>query len=187
MLCSGAGNDLLLNAKVRQIGMQIANFVVLVLTLGVLVWYAYETMRLRRAAVDQVEGMAKPCLTIFARLRDATDTILEMHSAVGWTVAQGDDGNFVVQNIGTGVALNVKYHFRPLDPSEANRPVQASYFLNVLAGQKISMPEPLNVSKYCGECEVVFQFESIGGRHYQTTVTMNNHVLTGFRLETVEA
>src|ERR1035438_4324629 len=70
MLCSGAGNDLLLNAKVRQIGMQIANFVVLVLTLGVLVWYAYETMRLRRAAVDQVEGMAKPCLTIFARLRD---------------------------------------------------------------------------------------------------------------------
>ena len=169
-----------------QIGMQIANSVVLVLTLGVLVWYAYETMRLRKAAVDQVEGMAKPCLTIFARLRDAADTILEMHGAAGGTVAHSDDGNFVVQNIGTGVALNVMYHFRQLDLSEANQPVRGSYFLNVLAGQKICMPEPLKVPKYCGECEVVFQFESIGGRHYRTTVTMNNHVLTGFRLETIK-
>lgn len=107
-----------------------------------------------------------------------------MHGAVGATVAHGDAGNFVVQNIGTDVALNVRYRF--VDLANPKRPAQESYLLNVLQGQKITMPEPLNFSAYSGECEVVFRFESIGGRSYQSTVSMNCHLLTAFRLETVK-
>jgi hypothetical protein len=108
---------------------------------------------------------------------------LERNGAVGGTVVRGDDGNFVVQNIGNGVALNVKYHFNSLDPPEAKSPKQTSYFMNVLPAQKVRMPEPMNASIYGGTCEAIFRFESIGGRRYQSTVTMDNHVLTRFEFK----
>ena len=129
--------------------------------------------------------MLKPCLTIWADLRDPAKAILEMNGAVGGTVARGDDGNFVVQNIGNGVALNVKYHFNSIDPPKAKSPARTSYLVNVLPAQKVRMPEPMNASIYCGFCEVVFRFESIGGRQYQSTVTMNSHVLTGFEFRAI--
>jgi hypothetical protein len=161
----------------------LGNLLIGLAALGFLIWYSVETMRLRKAATDQVEGMSKPCLTIWADLRDPTKAILEMDGAVGGTVARGDDGNFVVQNIGTGVALNVKYRFSSLDPPKAKSPTGSSYFVNVLPAQKVRMPNPINA--YCGTCEVVFRFESIGGRRYQSTVTMNNQVLTGFEFKTI--
>ena len=134
------------------------------LTFLALVWYTVETMRLRRAAREQVEGMSKPCLTIWPGLRDSTDAILDMHGAVGGTIASGDQGNFAVENIGNGVALNVTYHFDKSRFREPNGPRPESYFLNVLQSQKIAMPER----------EVVFCFESIGGRRYQSTITMSD-------------
>jgi hypothetical protein len=163
----------------------IANFAVGVITLGVLFWYAWETMRLRKAATDQVEAMSKPCLTLWAKLRNQDDAILEMDGAVGALVARGDGANFVVQNIGTGVALNVTYRFNNLDSPERIRLKDKSYLVNVLPGQKISMPEPMNASNYSGNCELLFCFESIGGKHYQSIVTMNGHVLTSFQLKAI--
>lgn len=163
-----------------------ANFIVGVITLCVVFWYAWQTMLLRRAATDQVEAMSKPCLTVWSKLRDQEDAIMEKDGAVGAMVARGDDdANFVVQNIGTGVALNVTYRFDNLDSPQGNGSNGESYLVNVLPTQKISMPEPMNVSMYCGNCEIVFGFESIGGRHYQSTVTMNNHVLTAFQLKSI--
>jgi hypothetical protein len=129
--------------------------------------------------------MLKPCLTIWADLRDPAKAILEMNGAVGGTVARGDDGNFVVQNIGNGVALNVQYHFNSIDPPKATPPARTSYLVNVLPAQKVRMPEPMNPSIYCGTCEVLFRFESIGGRRYQSTVIMNSHVLTGFEFKAI--
>jgi hypothetical protein len=93
----------------------LGNFFVGFAALAVLIWYAIETMKLRMAAMEQVESMAKPCLTLWADLRDPTDAILEMHDAVGVMVVRGSDAQFVVQNIGTGIALNVSYYFRSLD------------------------------------------------------------------------
>lgn len=165
-----------------------ANFIVGVITLGVVFWYAWLTMLLRRAATDQVEAMSKPCLTIWAKLRHQVDAILEMNGAVGAMVARGDDAaNLVVQNIGTGVALNVTYRFNNPDSPQGNRGKGESYLVNVLPTQKISMPEPLNASICSGNCEVIFGFESIGGRRYQSTITMNNHVLTAFQLKTMSS
>jgi len=127
--------------------------------------------------------MAKPCLTLAAKLRNQDDAILELSGAVGNTVAAGDQANFVVQNIGTGVALNVSYRFDDLDAPTGSRPKGKSYLMNVLAGQRITMPEPMNVSAYSGNCELIFSFESIGGRRYESTVTMNAHVLTAFKFK----
>jgi hypothetical protein len=162
----------------------LANFILGVVTLVVVFWYAWETMRLRKAAMDQIEAMAKPCLTFWAKLRNQADAIQGANGAVGAMVARGDDyANFVVQNIGTGVALNVTYRFNNLDSPGRNRTRDKCYLVNVLPKARISMPEPMNASMYSGNCEVVFGFESIGGRHYESTVTMKNHVLTAFRLK----
>ena len=99
-----------------------------ILTLIGLAWYAIETMKIRtaaqqqvkasldliKAATDQVEGMSKPCLTLWGEVREGADAILEMHGAVGNIVARPDGGSYVALNIGNGVALNVQYSFTRL-------------------------------------------------------------------------
>src|ERR1035437_8710009 len=70
------------------------------------------------AAMDQVEGLSKPCLTLWSGLRDGTDAIQETGGAVGNTVARGDEGSFVLQNIGNGIALNVRYQFVRMPQTE---------------------------------------------------------------------
>jgi len=158
---------------------QLGILIVASLTFVALVWYAIETRRLRVAAQDQLEALAKPCLTLAMELRDPSDAILEMHQAVGNTTARGDHGNFMVHNIGNGVALNVSYRFRSLERDALND-LSARYFISVLPNQKATMPEPMNVSSYSGECQLTFEFDSIGGVRYESTVTMNHHVLTRF-------
>jgi hypothetical protein len=156
-----------------------------------LFWYVIETMKIRkaaqeqlqtsldliRAATAQVEGMSKPCLTLWGRLRDGNDAILDMHGAVGNVVAGADEGSYVVQNIGNGVALNVQYRFtRPND--NPNHPRDMRYVPNVLPTQKVSLVETLG--GYNAEHEVTFDYESIGGRKYRTTIQLNHHVITAF-------
>jgi hypothetical protein len=104
---------------------------------------------------------------------------------VGAMVVRGSDAQFVVQNIGTGIALNISYYFRTLDTNQ--HPEKPGYLFYVLQGQPIQLPEPLNATPYAGNCEVVFRFQSIGGRWYQSTTTINNRVLTKFTFETVKA
>jgi len=85
-----------------------------------------------------------------------------------------------VQNIGNGVALNVSYRFEPVDPPhgrglKGNR----GYLQNVLADQKIRMPLP--VAMIAAHWEVSFEFDSLGGRRYETTITLKARVLTDFK------
>jgi hypothetical protein len=151
-------------------------------TLGILIWYAVETKRLRIAAQDQLEALAKPCLTLLTELRDPSDAILEMHQAIGNTIAAGNGGNFILHNIGNGVALNVTYSFHSFDP-DLHADSSTRYFISVTPGQKVQMPEPMNVSGYSAECELVFTFDSIGGTTYQSKIMMNHHVLTRFNFK----
>ena len=162
-------------------GIQLAILSVAALTLLALIWYAVETRRLRIAAHDQLEALAKPCLTLWSDLRDSGDALLSLHQAVGNTSIGDDAGQFVVQNIGNGVALNVRYTFRALDSDGKKQSEEPSYFLNILPCQKVRMPEP--VSAFPGGYELRFQFESIGGRTYQSTITFNSRVLTHFKFD----
>ena len=99
----------------------------IVQTLGVigLAIYCCETYRIRKAsqdqvtasqrliqaAMDQVEGLSKPCIAFSAQLRDGADAILEMHGAVGNLIVLPDGGSYVIHNIGNGPALNLRYFF----------------------------------------------------------------------------
>jgi hypothetical protein len=104
-------------------------------TLGVLIWYAIETRRLRKAAAaqidvsqnllraanDQAEGIAKPCLTIRGKLRDATKTLLNMDDAVGGVCVGDEGGHYVAVNIGNGIAMNVSYFSSSIEGIQITR------------------------------------------------------------------
>jgi hypothetical protein len=150
-------------------------------TLITLIWYAFETMRLRRVAQDQLEALSKPCLTLWAELRDRADAIVSSNQAVGTTVVRAHDASFVVQNVGNGPALNVRYRFRPLDVQGRKPRPEPSYLQMVIAGEKVPLPEP--VTSYIGKWELVFRFESFGGNAYESVVTLNERVLVGFQFE----
>ena len=177
---------------------QIWMLVVQFLGLMGLIWYAYETRRMRkaseeqvrisqgliRASMDQVEGLSKPCLTLASGLRDANDAILEMHGAVGNTVARGDAGSFIMQNIGNGIALNVAYQFLTTPRDDPARRRHAYYLQNILPSQEVTMPQPMTA--YTGDWELRIGFSSIGGRRYQSMVTLKDRVLTGFQFSDVD-
>ena len=146
-----------------------------VISLCYLIKYTNETVKLRALAQDQVEAPNKPCLTLATKLRDFRDTIVRQDGAVGSLEIESVDACFVLENIGTGVVLNASYFFRKDSTNHSKR-----YLPNVKVGQRIQMPEPINVSAYSGECKVVFEYESISGRKYESTVSLNNHVLTRF-------
>ena len=175
------------------------------LTLGVqflgligLALYVLETYRLRKAsqeqvgvsqrligaAMDQVEGLSKPCITLCSGIRDEADTILEI-GAVGSLVAWGRQGFFALENIGNGIALNVSYEFIPGNRAPERLRPGKRYVQNVSASHTISMVESINL--FVGEWSVQFEYESIGGRKYRSIVSLTEKVLTRFQYESVNA
>jgi hypothetical protein len=137
------------------------------------------SQKLIKAGMDQ-EGLSKPCLTLWGDLRNPSDALMEIGGAVGSTIARGDDGNFVVHNIGNGVALNASYQFEPIDPPHGRRlKGNSGYLQNVLASQKVRMPLPVSMVA-SGHWQATFQFESLGGRRYRTVISLKGQVLTGF-------
>ncbi len=164
----------------------VLTLVVQALTLGGLIWYAVETWKIRKAAQrqvrasnDQVEGLSQPCLTFVGELRDGNDVILEADGAVGNIVAAPYAGSFAITNIGSGVALNIHYQFtRPEHQPEAR------YIPHLASSARASLIEP--VAAYNAEHRVTFDYESVGGRKYRTTIDLNHRVITSFRFEEVK-
>lgn len=171
-----------------EVGMLVTQFV----GLGGLIAYVRDTRGLRRAAEDQIrvsqdllraandqaEGVSKPCLTIRASLRDSADTILEMGGVIGGMVVDDHSGRYVLVNVGSGVALNVRYRFRTKGDSEQWQTIIGSYFLSISPRQDV--PMALRVNAYSAQHEISFQFQSLGGAWYESTVMVENKVLTNF-------
>ena len=191
-----AGNFSIGEPKQMNDCIQVATLCVQILALAGLVWYVIETRSIRqasqhqvrisqdlsKAAADQVEGTSKPCLTLWGTLRDGNDAILNMNGAVGNIAAGFDEGSYVTQNIGNGVAMNVRYHFTRPDENP-DRAREAHYIPYVLASQKVALIE--SRAGYAAEHNVTFDYESLGGRKYRTTIHLNHHVLTAFVVEEV--
>jgi hypothetical protein len=170
--------------------------VLVVQSLGVigLVIYCIETYKIRKASqaqvstsqklikasLDQVEGSLKPCIAFAARLRDGADVILDMHGAVGNLIVDPDEGSYVIRNIGNGAALNLKYCFTRADEREPGW----RYLPAVLAAQRAALVESLAL--YNVAHVATFEYESIGGRKYRSTIGLNHHVITAFGFEEIE-
>jgi len=154
----------------------LGSFLIGCAALVVLVCYTIETRKLRKAAFAQVESMAKPCLTLLGTLRDPGDAIIGKDSAIGAMVVRTLDGQFVVHNIGNGLALNVTYVIS--DRERPKRRKDPGYLAYVRERGRTQLPEPINA--YGPEFEATFQYKSIGGRRYKSVITTSHRVLTNF-------
>lgn len=171
---------------------QIVMLVVQILGLIGLAWYALETRKMRKAAeqqitvsqglinaaMDQVEGMSKPCLALKTETRDGADTILEAEGAVGSLAVYSGSRFFVLQNIGTGIALNVRYQFLQLTGEENRLRPARRYVQNLLPNGDVTTVEA--TTNFRGEWQLHLNYESIGGRRYRSVVTIRNLVLVAF-------
>ena len=139
------------------------------------------SQRIIQAAMDQVEGLSKPCIAFSAQLRARGDAILQKHGAVGSLIVLDDAGNYVIQNIGNGPALNLKYFFTRGGPDPAERDWR--YLPAVLATARASLVESLVL--FDADHVATFEYESIGGRKYRSAITLSHHVITAFDFEEV--
>ncbi len=157
--------------------------------------YCIETYRIRKASqdqvtasqelikasIDQVEGSLKPCIAFAARLREDADAILEMHGAVGNLIVDPDQGSYRIHNIGNGAALNIRYFItRAPDAAQPNW----RYLPAILATGRATLVETL--AGYNAEHVATFEYESIGGRKYRSTISVNHHVITAFNFEEIK-
>lgn len=177
---------------------QILMLVVQAAALVGLIVYCRETIKIRQASenqvklsqglfkssMDQVEALSRPCVMFQAELRDGADAIMEMHGAVGGLVARPDQGSYVIQNNGNGVALNLKYYITRGIP-EFDRPEirRMRYLPAIPATVRVTLVETLGA--YNEEHDAIFEYESIGGRKYRSKMKLNHHVITEFVFEEI--
>ena len=167
--------------------MPLANFVVQCLILLALIWYAIETLKIRRASQqqakasqEQAEAQQRPCLTLATAAREYEEAVLNMHGAVGGMVVSAVEGNVVLQNMGNGPAVNVRYHFNPVNPpQDANVARPNGYLQNIPAADIFVMAVAHGVLRNL-EYEVVTSYESLSGHKYESRIAVNNLVLTAF-------
>jgi hypothetical protein len=162
------------------------NLGVQVLVLAFLVWYAFETYRLRKASQEQIEALQKPCITVVTTARSPEDTILRVNDVVGGMVLHQIEGCVGLWNIGAGSAFSISYKFscirhRRQEGAHISEP--DGYLPYITAGAQFAMQVPIETLR-SQEYELVASYESLSGRRYQTKININNLVVAAvqFRL-----
>jgi len=160
--------------------MSLANLLVQFAILAVLIWYALETLRIRRASQEQAEAQQRPCLTLVTASREHGEAVLDMNGIVGGMIVAPREGNVALQNMGNGPAVNVRYEFNPVNPPQgANVARPRGYLQNIPAGGTFVMAVAREVLRNL-EYEFVTSYESLNGQNYESRIAINNLVLTNF-------
>ena len=87
-----------------------------------------------------------------------------------------------MQNIGNGVALNVEYHFTRPNEIPAHPP-DARYIPHISPMGRVRLVE--TIGGYNAEHNVTFDYQSISGRKYRTTIHLIHRVITSFSFEEI--
>jgi hypothetical protein len=156
------------------------NFILQLVALGVLAWYAYLTRLISIASQEQAEGGQRPCLTVVTAARGYEDAVLEAGGAVGGMVVAARDGNVALWNVGNGPALNTRYRFTPINPPPNANAARPSGYIQIVAAQETFVLPVSRTILPNLQYEVVLTYESLGGKRYETRIPINNLVLTGF-------
>jgi hypothetical protein len=153
-------------------------------TLLALLYYAWETWKIRKASEEQGEAQCKPCLTLVTERRDAVEAILDQ-IAVGTSELAARDGNVVLENMGKGPAINIRYQVARLDAAPGRRISEPSGYLQNIAAEKAFVVPVARGHFENGEYKFVATYESIGAWRYETTITINSLVLTGYNFRRI--
>jgi len=140
-----------------------------------LMWYCFETRRIRFASESQLEALHTPCMTFAATPRDAVDAVIGMDDARGAMILDFDYGDAMPKNIGNGPAVNISYALMPLDHRNIVRP--DGYVSFVPSSTRCCVPISRNtLANHDFDC--VIQYESLSQTRYTSRLTVRNLVLT---------
>lgn len=135
------------------------------------------------ASLEQVEASHKPFVAFSTAPRNAEEAVLEMGGAVGGMVVRCPGGNAEVGNVGSGPAINVRYHATH-NVEGATEQGPNGYLAGILPGEKFLTPIPRGILQG-SKWEIVFTYESLSGRKYRTKSTVDDLVLTNVGFERV--
>jgi hypothetical protein len=160
-----------------------------VLLLAGLVWYTVETRRIRRISQkqvalsqDQVEATLRSCISLSTAPREFDEAILAMNETDSTVIVRYPEGVVQIENIGVGLATNIRYEFRPLQPHESTHAHPSGYVAGIPRDGMFRIPvaRALIVGH---DYECLFEYESVSHRRYRTKVMLNDLVITNMRLE----
>lgn len=148
-----------------------------ILTLGLVAWYAWLTLRIARSAEEQAEASQKPVIVLQCIPRpNNTDTILERHESAhvpqAGQLATGNNGKFIIKNIGTGPCLNLVFDFIPTDANHPDPSRHSRRFPYIAANDDLEAPlSPI----YFSESNFTFKarYQSLSGKKYITEMTLH--------------
>jgi hypothetical protein len=172
--------------------MALDTFALQVFTFIALVWYAWETLRMRKALTDQVkavmaqlrvaeeqvEAQEKPCLALFT---NPDPTLYEAHGdfIAGTVLTAYAAGRIGVQNMGNGPALSVLYQFTPREPFEGERPsFRGRIPIIPRRGVAVTAVELDCLKPF--EYDFTCTYTSLSEHVYQTETTIDHLLLHGF-------
>jgi hypothetical protein len=136
------------------------------------------------ASLEQVEASHKPFVTFSTERRNPEDAVLDMGGAVGGMVVRCPGGDAELGNVGSDPAINVRYRATH-NVEEATDEGPSGYLAGILPGEKFITPIPRGILQ-AAKWEVVFSYESLSGRKYQTKCTVDDLVLTNVKFERVD-
>jgi hypothetical protein len=151
-----------------------ASFVVSLLTLSVLIWYAYLTRGIERAANEQSEGLSKPALTLFAIPRSPTidENFTEILKRRMLTRAEPNaNGCLEMVNIGNGPALRVRFEIRDIGLPCGKPWIGGAAYIK--AGG--ALPLPLQGGSFIKgkQHKIVCYYDGLSGSHYEFVTELN--------------
>jgi hypothetical protein len=135
---------------------------VLLVTLLVVIWYTVETHRVASAAVEQAESTHKPFIVPIP-IPEYSGEIEEM--------AEDKLGKVTLRlkNIGTGPALNIRYHVFP-DARAAGTLDDAPFVRPLAQGEEFDTGFPVRELRDPASFKATY--ESLSGRKYQSRVAI---------------
>ena len=156
--------------------MEIANLIVQVLILLGLIWYALETLRIRRVSQEQNEITQKPCLVLECRERDYDRAVLSKDTLdAGERILTGVKPHptyVALRNIGNGHAFNVRYEL------QQQQKERKGYDLPYIFRQE-SVPIYLSLNclyplEGCEYSELTLSYESLSRRRYESKIRIHD-------------
>ena len=141
-----------------------------------LVWYAWDTRKIRKISQEQNETMQKPCLVPLVQVRADLDTAVENLSGnpyPGYRVVEDEPRTSHVElhNIGSGPAFNIRHEVQ--SPKGIKKDHLSGYLPYVRReGKETVLLVADNLISEDPDKDVVLtlSYESLGGRRYESEI-----------------
>ena len=141
----------------------VLTLVVLSLTLAVVKAYARDTKKIARAAVEQ---LPRPCVVVKRSADPADDAVLR-----DTTVSLAYQRNLNFANVGTGPAVNCRYHVR-----DTGETTDETAFQLPEIGPAENFESNHSLNALPESAVVIIEYESVAGSRYRTELMIEDRM-----------